>query len=130
MRTLIAVLIVALIAVVALRLYFSPGRTAGSDSAPVQPVTDVGVKTDLLQIAQAERTYWAAHGSYASLDELVSSRELGAARRGRENYTYSVETKVGGFTVLARCQDPKGQACPGYSADQTMEVHRVPQEKP
>jgi hypothetical protein len=130
MRTLIAVLVVALIAVVAIRLYFSRGQAGGPDSTRVPPITDVGVKTDLLQIAQAERTYWAAHGSYASLDELMSSGELGAAKRGRENYTYSVETKVGGFTVLARCQDPKGQACPGYSVDQTMEVHRAPQEKP
>ncbi len=126
MRNLIAVLIAALIAVVAFRLYFSRARTAGPDFTPVQSIADVGVKNDLLQIAQAERTYWAEHGSYASLDELVSSGAVSAAKRSRENYTYSIETGAGGFTVLALCQNPTGQPCPGYSVDQTMEVHRAP----
>jgi competence protein ComGC len=126
MRTLIAVLVVALIAVVTIRLYLARAQTGGPNSTPVQAIADAGVKNDLLQIAQAERAYWVEHGMYASLDELVSSGAVSAAKRGREDYTYSIETRADGFTVLARCQKPNGQPCAGYSVDQTMEVHRAP----
>jgi len=131
MRTLIAVLVVALIATVAIRLYFR-GRAGpgGPDSASLDPITEVGVKTDLVQIAQAEHTYWVEHGTVAPLDELVSSGALTAAKHGRANYAYSIETIPGGFAVIARCKDPKIQPCPEYSADQTMQVHRVEAKGP
>ena len=96
----------------------------------MDPVTEVGVKTDLVQIAQAERTYWVEHGTVASLDELVSSGAVLATKRGRANYTYSVETAPGGFAVFARCKDSKIQPCPEYSADQTIQVHRVGAKEP
>jgi len=131
MRNLIGVLIVALIAVVAFRLYFrGQAGPGGPGSAALDSVNDVGVKNDLVQIAQAERAYWAEHGSYASLDELESSGAVTAAKLGRANYTYSIETKADGFTVLARCKDPKVGPCPEYSADQTMQIHRAEANAP
>jgi hypothetical protein len=131
MRNLIAVLIVALIAGVAIRLYFrGQASSGGPGSAALDPINDVSVKNDLVQIAQAERAYWAEHGAYASLDELVSSGAVTAAKLGRANYTYSIESKADGFTVLARCKDPKIQPCPEYSADQTMRVHRGGAKEP
>lgn len=131
MRTLVSVLIVALIAVVAIRLYLrGQAGSGGRGPALVDPNAEVGVKSDLIQIGQAERAYWAEHGSYATLDELISSGAVMAEKRGRANYTYSVETTTGGFAVIARCQDPKIQPCPEYMADQNMQVQRAETKGP
>jgi hypothetical protein len=131
MRTLIAVLIAALIAGVAIRLYFrghaGPG---GARSADLDPITEVGVKSDLVQIAQAERNYWVEHGTTATLDELMSSGAVMTGKRGRAGYTYSIESRPGGFAVVARCQDPKIQPCPEYTADQNMQVQRTEKKGP
>ena len=52
---------------------------------PAETINVVGVKSDLLAIAQAERVYLASHGSYASMDELQQEGSLsfsGVDRRG------------------------------------------------
>ncbi len=94
--------------------------------SPIQAINTVGVKNDLLAIAQAERLYLAQHGNYASLDELISSGTMNMIRSGREGYSYSVETSGGGFTVTARYSGPVSPPPPSFAVDQTMEVHVVP----
>lgn len=125
MRSLIGILIVALIAIAAYKLYFSHLQQAGTSGSPTQAISAVGVENDLVAIAQAERVYFTEHGSYASLDELISSGAL-AVKRAREGYTYSVEASGTGFTATARCVSAAGQACTSFAVDQTMQVHPIP----
>ena len=97
----------------------------GSRHADADDPNVVGVKNDLLVIAQAERAHQAEHSSVASLDELVSSGEMSMKKTGRDGYTYDVEASGDGFRVTARC--PSSLAgCTNYVVDQTMEIRTTP----
>ena len=121
MKSLAGLLIVALLAALVYKYYFSSLQSAGSGT-PAQTIDIVGVKNDLLGIAQAERAHQAEHGSYASLDELISSGELTMKRSGRNGYTYSVETSDQSFRAIAHCPTATFPGCSNYAVDQSMEV--------
>ena len=125
MRSLIGLLITAVIVVLGYWIYASKMQSSITPGSPAQVISTVGVQSDLLSIAEAERTYWAQHGSYVSVDELYSSGALTAQKSGRDGYTYSAETSASGFTVTARCQAAAAPACPSFAIDQTMQVRQV-----
>jgi hypothetical protein len=109
------------------RSYFAQSlpKEAGGGSA-IQAISTTGVKNDLIAIAQAERGYFAEHGSYASLDQLTSSGALTMTRSGRDGYSYSADARADGFTVTARYSGPLSPPPPSFAVDQTMEVRSVP----
>ncbi len=72
--------------------------TAGGNSAEV--ATIVGVKNDLIGIANAERGYLASQGKYASLEELVSNNYI-SIKGERPPYVYDVETTASSFRATA-----------------------------
>ena len=119
--SLVGLLVVALIAVLAYKYYFAKVETT-SGMTPTQTINMVGVKNDLLGIAQAERAYQAEHGAYASLADLTSSGALTIAPAGRDGYVYDVDLSGGGFRVLTHCPAATNPGCQNYSVDQTMEV--------
>jgi hypothetical protein len=123
MRSVLGLLVVAAIVLLSYKFYFSEMRTAGAGANPVQTVDLVGVKNDLIAIGQAERMYQAQHGSYASLDDLVSSGMM-TIRKGRDGYTYSVDASADSFEVTAHCSGTP-QTCVDYSMDQSMQPHPV-----
>jgi hypothetical protein len=97
-------------------------------TAPTQAISLTGVRTDLLQIAQAERGYSALNGRCATLDELVSSNSLTMTKSERDGYAYSVECSGVEFTVSARhAPAPSGSPIryPGLAIDQNMQVREV-----
>lgn len=126
MRGLVGLLITALIVVLGYWYFASKTQSSGAPGAPAQVISTAGVQNDLLSIAQAERIYWAGHGSYASLDELYSSGALAAKKSGRAGYTYSAETSAEGFTVTAHCDAAAAPGCSSFSVDQSMQVQQVP----
>lgn len=119
--------IVALLVGAAVSLYIYKTQLTQSQAAgaatPQQTVDVVGVKNDLLAIAQAERAYQAEHGSVASLDDLVSSGAMSMKKSGRGGYTYGVESASDGFRVTAHCAMA---GCTNYVVDQGMEVRSEP----
>jgi hypothetical protein len=121
----IGLLVVALIAVLVYKFYFSKTGDAGT-ATPFQTIDVAGVKNDLLSIAQAERAYQAEHGSYTSLDELTSSGAMTMTKTGRDGYTYEVQSSAAGFHVIAHCPAATQPGCTNYSVDQTMEVTTAP----
>lgn len=123
--SLIGLLIVATICVVIYKYYFSQSVAPGV-TTPVQTIDVVGVKNDLIAIGQAERLYQAEHGSYASLDDLVSSGAMTIKKSGRDGYTYDAEASADSFRVIATCPRDKFPACSNYAIDQSMEVQTVP----
>jgi hypothetical protein len=122
MKSLAGLLIVALLAGLVYKYYFANLQSAGTGT-PAQTIDIVGVKNDLLGIAQAERAYQAEHGSYASLAELISSNELTMKRSSRDGYTYSVETSDQTFRAVAHCPVATFPSCSNFAVDQSMEVH-------
>lgn len=100
----------------------STSAAAGANN-PKAAVNITGVRMDLMNIAQAERGYFASEGKYASLDELISSRSISVSRQ-RPPYTYEVETSGGGFRVIAtRSGDDVSGTPARLSVDESMELH-------
>jgi hypothetical protein len=125
MKSLAGLLVVALISVMAYRLYFSKLQSSETGT-PVQTISVVGVKNDLLAIAQAERAYQAEHGTYGSLEELKSAGAMTILKDGRDGYAYEVESSSAGFRVLAKCAPATNPGCTNWAVDQSMEVQPVP----
>lgn len=101
----------------------SSSAAAGANN-PQAAVNITGVRTDLMNIAQAERGYFASEGKYASLDELISSRSITVARQ-RPPYTYAVETGSSGFRVIAtRSADDASGTPAQLSVDQDMQFQQ------
>ena len=81
------------------------GTAAGAPS-PQEQIDVTGIRMALLEIAQAERIYVAAHGNYGTLEQLRAegAPALGTDRRG---YTFQLDANGSqGFTATARPIEP------------------------
>ncbi len=128
MRALAVILVAAAVLFGVYHYYFKKMPTTDEGTAPTQAISLTGVRSDLLQIAQAERGYIALNGHCASLDELISSNSLSVPRTGRDGYTYSVECSGGEFTATARhLPAPAGSPIryPNLAIDAHMQVGEV-----
>lgn len=121
MKSLAATLVVLVVSLLIYKYYFGKAESDGAGT-PAQTINIVGVKNDLIAIAQAERAYQAEHGSYASLDDLTSNGAVTFEKRGRQGYTYEIQNPAGGFRVVAHCPAATNPGCADYSIDQSMEV--------
>jgi hypothetical protein len=119
--SLVGILVVALIAGLIYKNYIEKVQST-SGTTPMQTINVVGVKNDLLAIAQAERAYQAEHGTYASLGDLATSGALTMTSTSRDGYVYDVDTSGGGFRVFTHCPVATSPGCQNWSVDQTMEV--------
>lgn len=92
----------------------------GANDNPMASVNTVGVKNDLLAIANAERRRLGSEGKYVSLDELISSGDISAGARGRGPCTYDADIRDTTFKITATCS---GQNSPPHilSISETME---------
>jgi hypothetical protein len=72
----------------------------GTGGTPAGTANIIGVRNDLISIANAERAYFASQQKYASLDELVSGNYI-TIERQRPPYTYDAESTSSGFRVTA-----------------------------
>lgn len=124
--SLVGLLVVAAVVGLAYKYYFSQGQQAAPISHPTQTIDVIGVKNDLLGMAQAERIYQTEHNSYGSLDDLVSSGALAIKKPGRDGYTYEAKVSSDGFLILAHCPSASLPGCMNYVIDQTMEVQPAP----
>jgi hypothetical protein len=122
---LVSVLVVALVGGLIYKLYFTQAQSTGGGT-PTQTIDVVGVKNDLIAIAQAERAYQAEHNSYGSLDDLVSSGTMSMKKSGRDGYAYDAVVSGETFRVTATCPVATSPGCANFSIDQDMEIHAVP----
>lgn len=96
--------------------------TAGT-SSPTATVDLIGVKNDLLAMAQAERSHAALQGGYAPLETLRSQGELTMERTSRGPYSYSASISDGAFRIVAAYSGPESAGMPRtISIDQTMQI--------
>jgi hypothetical protein len=128
MRALASLLVAAALLFGVYHFYLKKMPTIDEGTAPTQAISLTGVRSDLLQIAQAERGYIAMNGHCTSLDELISTNSLSMARAERDGYSYLVECSGGDFTVTAR-HAPAPTASPirypNLAIDATMQVREV-----
>jgi hypothetical protein len=125
MGRVLGLLVVIVIVAFTYKLYFSHLQSTGTGS-PAEAINVVGVKNDLIAIAQAERAYQAEHGSYASIDQLTSGGALTMVKSGRDGYTYDVDASADRFRAVAHCPAATSSGCTNWAVDQTMEVRPAP----
>ena len=92
---------------------------ATSASSPQEQIDVTGIRMALVEIAQAQRTYVAAHGTYGTLEQLRAdgAPALGTERRG---YTFQLDTNGSqSFTATARPSEP---GSPTLSIDASMQI--------
>ena len=118
---------ISLIIVIGIGAYIYMRQTQGAMSAgssnPTATVDLIGVRNDLLAIAQAERSHAAVQGSYVSIEALRSQNELTMTRDNRGPYNYSAEISDSSFRIVATYSGPESSGMPKIlSVDQTMQV--------
>ena len=132
MKGLIGLMVTAAIGL-GIYMYTLKQAAPGPGMVATQTISIVGVKNDLVSIAQAERLYYTQNGSYTDLTTLASSGTMNITRTSRDGYTYSSDASGSGFTVTATytappAPNPAGVTpphFPTYTIDQTMEVHQI-----
>ena len=120
---------VTLIIVVAAGAYIYMRQTQGVMSAgsgsPTATVDLMGVRNDLLAIAQAERSHAALQGGYVSIATLRSQGELTMERDNRGPYNYSAEISDSGFRIVATYSGSESAGMPKtISIDQSMQINQ------
>jgi hypothetical protein len=128
MRGLFGLLVVALLVFGVYYFYMRQMPATDQGTAPTQAISLTGVRTDLMQIGQAERGFVAQNGRCASLDELISSNSITMTRSGRDGYSYSVECSGSTYSVTAThpaASEGSGIRFPTLSLDETMQVREV-----
>ena len=114
------VIVVAIIWFV-MKAQFTQGPMAGQP--PKEVIDVVGVKNDLLAIAQSERMYLASHGSYASIEQLQQEGSLLFSGSNHRGYSFTADVDGGQhFKITAAPADPAKAGWPTLSIDETMEV--------
>ena len=125
LMSLLGLVIVLVIGQFIYRSYFtgpSGGATTMGSNNPRAVADVVGVKNDLLAMAQAERAYMALNGRYASLADLRQSGDLMIdPARDRQGYYYSAQVSERSFLITATYTGP-ATGMPTLSIDESMQV--------
>jgi hypothetical protein len=96
------------------------GLSAAGGNGSVAGAAEIaGVRSDLIGIASAERAYFAAQGSYATLDELRAGKYITMAGE-RPPYSYDTNFTPSGFQVTATRDTRGGPAA--IWIDETMQI--------
>ena len=122
------VLVAAAILYGVYEVYLKKMPTTDAGTAPTQAISLTGVRSDLLQIAQAERSNVALNGKCASLDELISSGAITMNKRERDGYTYQLNCTGSDFQVIAEHPPaPQGSGIrfPKLAIDATLQVREI-----
>ena len=91
-----------LVVAIGFYIYTRQAQSASGGTASPQAAIDVvGVKADLLAIADAEIRHYTLQGKYASMEELRASGDLNMLRDHRGPYNYSAEISNSGFRIVA-----------------------------
>jgi hypothetical protein len=128
MKALLVILVAAALVFGVYHYSFRAMPVTDKGTAPTQAIALTAVRTDLLQIAQAERGYIVLNGSCVSLEELISSSALPVPHTRREGYAYSVECSGTDFGVTARhAPAPEGSPIryPNFAIDANMQISEI-----
>ena len=128
MRSLVGLLVCAALFFVVYQIFLKKMPATDQGTASTQAITLIGVRSDLLRIAEAERAYIAINGHCTPLDELMSSGSLSMTRYERDGYSYSVECFGGEFTAAAHHSPAPASSpirYPNFAVDATMQIHEI-----
>jgi hypothetical protein len=119
-------MVLSLVMVLGIGYYFYTAQVApgpANQGSPRELIDVVGVKNDLLSIAQAERLFLAANGSYGSFEQLQQDGSITFSAMNRRSYNLVVEPNgAEGFKVTATPADLSKRGWPVLSIDETMQL--------
>jgi Tfp pilus assembly protein PilE len=107
--------------------YFVTQQSVSSGStqaSPQEQIDVIGVRQQLLTIAQAERQYLASHGTYATLEQLAQEELLPGGTDVRGYRFTVVADGSSGFVVTATPSDEQKAEWPVLEIDERMQVAR------
>jgi len=128
MRALASLLVVAALLFGVYFFYVKRMPSSEAGVAPTQEISLTGVRSDLLQIAQAERGYIALNSHCVALPELISSNSMSMTRTERDGYVYAIECSGADFTVTARHAAALADSpirYPNFAIDSTMTIREI-----
>ena len=129
MRALAALLVFAGVAFGIYEYSLKSMPTTDQGTAPTQAISLTGVRGDLLQIAQSERSFLALNDHCANIDELISTNSITMRQPERDGYTYTLDCgAAGNFKAIARHAPAPADSpirYPTLSIDQTMQVTEI-----
>jgi hypothetical protein len=129
MKGFVGLLVALLIAGGIWYFYTRQMPTSDPGTAPTQAINLTGVRMDLVQMAQAERSYIASNGHCGSLNDLSSSGTMNLSRTGRDGYSYEVQCGDGtDFSIVAHHPPAPPDSpirYPILAVDQNMQVGEV-----
>jgi hypothetical protein len=125
MRGLLGLLVVAAVLFVVYKFHVEHLPVVEKGTVVTQDIDLSGVRTDLLQIAEAERAYIAVNGECVDIHELETSNQLAVIKTGRGGYEYSVACTGKDYSAIAEhagaSLDPHVRY-PKLAVNQDMEV--------
>jgi len=129
MRALAALLVLAGVAFGIYEYSLKRLPTTDPGTVPTQAISLTGVRGDLLQIAQSERSFLTLNDHCANIDELISSNSITMRQPERDGYTYTVDCgSAGNFSATARHAPAPANSpirYPTLSIDQSMQVTEI-----
>lgn len=123
MRAIGGILGLVLVVAVGYYVYSIPFSRMENGVPPVQQIDLVGVRADLISLAQAERIFLATNGRYGTLEQLHSAGSISATGNSRRGYIYEVEVDgASHFRIVAKPRVPSGTEQPAFSIDESMQI--------
>jgi hypothetical protein len=117
---------VGLLVVLAVGMYiYKQQILATSPTGSVNPratVDTIGVRNDLLAIANAERRHYASDGKYVSIEDLISSGDLSMQKPTRGQFSYTADVDDSGFRITADYNGDVLGVPKSMSIDQNMQI--------
>ncbi len=119
---------VGLLVVLGIGLYIykqqivSTSAPGGATANPRATIDTVGVRNDLVAIANAERRRYASDGKYVDISDLISNGDISMQSPSRGPFSYSSSVSDSGFTITATYSGNDPNAPKRISIDQTMQI--------
>jgi hypothetical protein len=100
----------------------STSVSGASAANPRSTVDIIGVKNDLIAIAEAERRHLASEGTYVSIGDLIDNGDISMKSPSRGPYTYSADVEDNAFQITATYSGDDPRMPKTLTIDQTLEI--------
>lgn len=114
-----------MVVVLAIGYYIYMTQFGGKEGSlpPRQQIDLTAVRSDLLSLAQTERRFLAANGTFATLEQLQDTGEVQFKGLGRRGYVYLISVDdAQHFRITAKPEDPTRTDWPTLSIDETLQI--------
>lgn len=116
-------MLVALITAGMLITHYSRSVRENGAGNPRAAIDIAGVRNDLVNLANAERRYFAREGKYASIDDLRAAGDISMNSNSRGPYLYTAQVSDNSFRITALYTGPPdGTVVRSLTIDESMQI--------